>query len=803
MGKTPPLQSCGRKLWTYEEVENFELSLIQLYDQTIRHLKSHNDKHKNESNKFYHRLIQDVKKMECALVPSDVKNSEKNPGTEHNPDEDLSNLENKKELIIETQINEVTKILKKHEKHDKQENDKLQTINQEICNYLRNLELNIEYQNIQKYLSKELEQDSEEKSDPSLEEINFTPCTQAQRRHTRRTHLKETQQSIQSNIPDNKSNELEDQREKIKTLEAINNQLQLELQQSQEAFSDLNKEIASMRNQSEKQHQENQTSNENSNFDYDALIGKDVDSTEIDAEVVENTEQEALQPKEVPKLIKSLKEKDSNTQQYRLGFKLLKNDFLNYGRKTWNTKTVEKFLKILYNNYLQNENIQIPTSKEVNEELGIDIMANLTNLQQQITQLNNEMDQLQTDLKNEFETLKANKTKYATLQIIVGERNLSIKYQMKQIHMTADTLLNKIKDKTLLSTNKIITLIKDTIETGLKKLPENYKITEEINKQELFIQNKRKKLSGQEKHKIILKPKMNKSSELINQFLREEAKKLDEFPLLNTVRKTSNKNIEIKANVEELTKIKQMIEESPDLKEITDIIEPDKKVMKILLLKVPDDITEEDLLKNLQYHKYFYEDDFQIIKPIQSQNSGFNNWIIQSCAKSCRNILKRQKIRVFTELIRVVNYIRIKRCTNCQGLSHHTAHECRWQPECANCAGEHHVNDCATSVKKCANCVRYKYPDVNHAATDINCPRYQEVKQQTLEQYYQQGNTRTSVREAQNRHETQNREYREESSSRKTHGNAQPNFQKDKPRTYVVTNSRFSRSKEAGPPHYS
>ena len=43
-------------------------------------------------------------------------------------------------------------------------------------------------------------------------------------------------------------------------------------------------------------------------------------------------------------------------------------------------------------------------------------------------------------------------------------------------------------------------------------------------------------------------------------------------------------------------------------------------------------------------------------------------------------------------------------------------------PCCRKCAGEHSVDNCSSSVKKCKNCVRAGKTDVNHSASEMCCP---------------------------------------------------------------------------------
>lgn len=86
--------------------------------------------------------------------------------------------------------------------------------------------------------------------------------------------------------------------------------------------------------------------------------------------------------------------------------------------------------------------------------------------------------------------------------------------------------------------------------------------------------------------------------------------------------------------------------------------------------------------------------------------------------------------------MRIEYFVRTIRCTNCQALNDHTAQNCRWRTECANCAKPHHTLDCTESRIRCINCVRENYQLKDHKASDPQCLFYQDMKREKLQEYY-------------------------------------------------------------------
>lgn len=143
--------------------------------------------------------------------------------------------------------------------------------------------------------------------------------------------------------------------------------------------------------------------------------------------------------------------------------------------------------------------------------------------------------------------------------------------------------------------------------------------------------------------------------------------------------------------------------------------------MKILLLRILKDITKEEL----QNRKYLETKAFTVMKPIETSNKEYNNWIIEAPAGDCRRLVRIKITKLFYEQVRAEFFIRVIRCTNCQEYSNPTKSQCEYRTKCS---GNHHMSECAENTEKCINCICYNKNDNNHQEISLRCPIFQKVK---------------------------------------------------------------------------
>lgn len=154
---------------------------------------------------------------------------------------------------------------------------------------------------------------------------------------------------------------------------------------------------------------------------------------------------------------------------------------------------------------------------------------------------------------------------------------------------------------------------------------------------------------------------------------------------------TKNKNLENEA--EALT---DKLEKHKDLFQKVD---PDSRKMKIMLLRVPQEISVEELEDELKDITHSTQDGITIIKSIATPDDNFINWFTEAPANLCRQLVKLRTIKIFIYRIRAELYIRVIRCTKCKKLNDHTTSFCEYQPESAICANRHRDDKCSNNKK--------------------------------------------------------------------------------------------------------
>lgn len=234
--------------------------------------------------------------------------------------------------------------------------------------------------------------------------------------------------------------------------------------------------------------------------------------------------------------------------------------------------------------------------------------------------------------------------------------------------------------------------------------------------------------------KLVLIPNEAEQFEDVSKQLRENLKNPEIRGKIKTIKKTLNNNIEIRTLDTEVETLKELLEMGK-IQEQAQIIQPMNKQMKLLLLRVPSDILERDLQMELERTPFFQKNKPEIIKSFPLTDTQ-NNWIIKSTANTCRSLLQKGKIKIYTEQIRVVRHLQILRCANCQALEDHTSLKCNYTNECATCAGEHLTNTCTSTNENCINCIREGLKDTSHKASSIQCPIFKRYKSSKLNNYY-------------------------------------------------------------------
>ena len=97
------------------------------------------------------------------------------------------------------------------------------------------------------------------------------------------------------------------------------------------------------------------------------------------------------------------------------------------------------------------------------------------------------------------------------------------------------------------------------------------------------------------------------------------------------------------------------------------------------------------------------------------------------CSPRIRNhIIDKCKGYIYINLLRckVFDRFYVPQCFHCQRYNHfsNSCPDKNKRPICGKCSGQHDTKNCKQTVRKCANCVRFKESEVNHATFASSCP---------------------------------------------------------------------------------
>lgn len=701
----PPLR--GRLLLKYDDVKDLDLSIFQLFDQMERNLLRRACGSDDEGRLFQQALENKIRQMKLTVESQE----------DHSKDED-------EEDTLLKNLNQIVDLYRKRQTDSKKE--LLQNLRSEITEELRQRYILEEYtqvlKNIERMKQKPNQDDNleAEAMDSSIEEedrvIESTPSVaQSLRINTYSANKKLLQQA------EDKQKKLErDFKNKTKLLAELDKQIDLkktELEAKQE-------ELIFKQEQIEQLLQEAKEKLAHLTKDDVSTQTEDLEDTLYNQE---QTEEEESENETSPQL------------ELTHGHKQLERDFIRHGRKAWNDKEVKDFLRTYRNTQNQqtlaknqNQKQQLNTDKLITE-ITVTIKSiyhGLQDLKEELTEHNNKINM-------ELDTLKSTKTKHVSFQNTHESYISKAKTQYRNLQSYCEDQIEKLQstyyeiqeNKFDYLENKLIESIKLQLNQQTEKLQEflaSDQMKGKVSKKSQNIQNTQPK--NQIKKLIVIPNDNNTNVNNIYNILRKEPK---EFQELRNIRQTKNNNIELKTSEKEIEELTEVLKNNL---ENVNILKPEERKMKIILLRVDKDITIDELKQELEKRKYF--DSFNILKSIQVHNTNFNNWVIESSAADCRRLVKREKIKLFYEIKRVEFHIKVSRCTNCQDLNDHVRSQCEYRTRCAKCADKHHTEECKESKFNCINCMRQNRRDTGHPAYSSICPIYQRVKQRRLEEYY-------------------------------------------------------------------
>lgn len=743
----PPPRPQGKLLFKYQEVMSLDLSPSLILDQMVRHYQRHAEGSDSEARNFQLLLesklsyidseIASLKSSEFSAIPCDPKETDDDSEEVTEPDlkslicqiaQDLHSRDStKRESIEENKI-------------------KLDNLIRERRDFLEYLQV-ISNINLNKQLEdSSAETEGDNMSDTSIlsQQFNDPPPLQTPQNVTRRsTRFLTSHQSTSKNL-----STLKEEQEKLKQDITI----------KKKELEDILQEITHRKDESSKLRNshipsENSIIDEQSTY---SIQSEDLDSEkEIDVQDSTSEDNFAL-PLSLSQVRKKLKELTQQTttaspstrtlDPYARGRRLLENDFIRYGRKTWNEKDVQMFLRICKGYQKQ------PSQASNDSSYNIPELKNLHSLSLRIKlavqDLITELDTYRKSILDELDQLKTAKCKYAPLQIL--QENF-----YKTFHKKLDELsvYSKEQEDGILSaqdsslTSSLETLKEELITDLNHHLSSHFKelksLIHQPNKSpETDITTHQQDLTASDKQKIVLIPNTKKDLPELQKTILDNLKNQDIRPLIHTIKQTKNQNIEIITSKEEAPILEMKLKPKSSNKYM--MLDPDKRRNQLIFLGIPQELSSTDLENELKFKNIFMNNDFTIVKNLSSKNKNYNHWVIETNIKNYRNLIRKGIITLYFKRIRVEHFVRVSRCTNCQALNEHTARYCKWQTVCGTCSESHSTSECSNSIISCINCIRSGKKDHKHAAYSAQCPVYQAERSHAMHIHFNQFKTSPS-----------------------------------------------------------
>lgn len=108
------------------------------------------------------------------------------------------------------------------------------------------------------------------------------------------------------------------------------------------------------------------------------------------------------------------------------------------------------------------------------------------------------------------------------------------------------------------------------------------------------------------------------------------------------------------------------------------------------------------------------------------------NLIIEVDKETMAMLHTEGKIKMGWQMCKIVEYLQIMRCYNCNEYGHIALH-CKGETACGYCAGHHSYNECVGDFAECVNCIRanerYKMRyNTRHEVNDKKCECYKRIQ---------------------------------------------------------------------------
>lgn len=228
-------------------------------------------------------------------------------------------------------------------------------------------------------------------------------------------------------------------------------------------------------------------------------------------------------------------------------------------------------------------------------------------------------------------------------------------------------------------------------------------------------------------HTIIIKPKVNQSSEKSRKEVQKSINPTKINVGIRDIKETKSGCIVLKCDTEQ--EIKRLtVEVENKLKGKYEVERPKKTFPKIKIAGYTGGEAMDTLEKTIREQNTWIDSSEHLkVSFVRKLKNKPSSTIYAECSGSLLvKMLDHQKVCIGWERLPVYEDLNVARCFNCQGF-HHKSNKCTRGLVCGNCSEEHNTLECDKNTKRCINCMtaneQYKLGyDINHKALDSNCP---------------------------------------------------------------------------------
>lgn len=445
----------GRKILKYDEIENLNISIFQLFDQMERNFQRRISGSEDEGRQFHQALEQRINKLRTEIPVIDL--IEETQGSQENQ------IKEDEDILLKN-LNQIVELYRKRQT-DKQE--VLQKLKNEINEEMRQRFITDEYIQITKEIdrlkktSHQVSESEKENMSSSIEEEDRITESTPLHTHTLRTSTYSASRKILQAEEKHKKID-KDIKTKRRQLKELENQIKVR----SEELEIKEQEFDFKKNQIEQLHQEIAEKNK-----VDAIAQTEEDTEEYSI-VSGSANDDSVEPTNQSTPIKT----------YKNGQNQLELDFIRFGRKVWNDKDVKNFLRT-YKNIHSSQTTPKRKENEIQlniEKLVIDISATIKTIYHGAQELLEELKKYNDKINMEIELIKASRNKYMTLQahhVQYMEEAIAV---IKRLQTYCDEQIDKLQstyydlnvDNLDSLKNQIIRKIESQFETQIDRIQE-------------------------------------------------------------------------------------------------------------------------------------------------------------------------------------------------------------------------------------------------------------------------------------------------------------------------------------------